>query len=350
MSPSSTSQPLLRSLPLDKLPTTEQPTYSLRLVQPFLSVLSARPGFPLALLDDLKKRDLDDRIPIATVHELLLGAIELTGDPLLGLKAGSAMTVGDTGALDYAVNSAATFRAALEVTTRYTRLINDALDLRFEVAGARALVILDTKALLPAPAEDFMMASFYRNRICRYLRGPLNVEVNLVHSAPADKSEYERTFAPATLRFAMPFSGFVLDAALLDTPIPTADPKLHTVISKHAERILAEMPASRNLTEKIRHLVTNELAHGEPTAAHIARKLHMSGRTLARRLKSEGTTFTEVLHDLRRRLAQQYVGSRDIALSEVAFLLGFSHTAAFHRAFKRWTKQTPLEYRRAHSR
>jgi AraC-like DNA-binding protein len=346
----STPSPVVASPPLDKPASTEQPTYSLRLVQPFLALLAARPEIPVVLLDDLKKRDPDDRIPIAAVHELLRGAIELTGDRLLGLKAGSSMNVGDTGALDYAVNSAATFREALEVTTRYTRLINDALDLRFEVAGARALVILDTKALLPPPAEDFMMASFYRNRICRYLHTPINVEVNFVHGAPPDKSEYERTFAPATLRFGMPFSGFALDAPVLDAPLPTADPKLHSVIRKHAERILSEMPASRNLTEKVRHLVTNELAHGQPTAAHIARKLHMSGRTLARRLEGEGTTFTEVLHDLRRRLAQQYVGSRDIALSEVAFLLGFSHTAAFHRAFKRWTKQTPLEYRRAHSR
>jgi AraC-like DNA-binding protein len=73
----------------------------------------------------------------------------------------------------------------------------------------------------------------------------------------------------------------------------------------------------------------------------------MSPRTLGRKLEREGTTFKELLDDLRRRLALRYVGASDLALSEIAFLLGFSQAAAFHRAFKRWTSQTPLEYRRA---
>ena len=73
----------------------------------------------------------------------------------------------------------------------------------------------------------------------------------------------------------------------------------------------------------------------------------MSPRTLGRRLEHEGTTFKELLDDLRRRLALRYVGgARSRALTEIAFLLGFSQSAAFHRAFKRWTGQTPLEYRR----
>jgi AraC-like DNA-binding protein len=73
----------------------------------------------------------------------------------------------------------------------------------------------------------------------------------------------------------------------------------------------------------------------------------MSGRTLTRRLEDEGTTFKDLLDDLRKSLSLRYVGSTDLGLSEIAFLLGFSQSAAFHRAFKRWTAQTPLEYRRA---
>ena len=259
------------------------------------------------------------------------------------------MSVGDTGALDYAVNSAATFREALEVTTRYTRLINDALDLRFEVAGTRALVDLDTKAFCRRAAEDFMMASFYRNRICRYLRAPAQHR-GQPRAQRAGRQERIRTHVRAghaTLRHAV--QRLCARCPCARRAVADRRPKATHRDPQTRRRILSEMPASRNLTEKVRHLVTNE-SRRQPTAAHIARKLHMSGRTLARRLEGEGTTFTEVLHDLRRRLAQQYVGSRDIALSEVAFLLGFSHTAAFHRAFKRWTKQTPLEYRRAHSR
>ena len=90
-----------------------------------------------------------------------------------------------------------------------------------------------------------------------------------------------------------------------------------------------------------------ELSRGRLTANQVAGQLRMSRRTLCRKLESEGTSFTALLADLRQRLALQYVGSHDLGLSEIAFLLGFSEAAAFHRAFKRWTGQTPLEYRRA---
>jgi AraC-like DNA-binding protein len=90
-----------------------------------------------------------------------------------------------------------------------------------------------------------------------------------------------------------------------------------------------------------------ELEGGNPSAVRIASALHMSGRTLTRRLEDEGTTFKDLLDDLRKSLSLRYVGSTDLGLSEIAFLLGFSQSAAFHRAFKRWTQQTPLEYRRA---
>jgi AraC-like DNA-binding protein len=73
----------------------------------------------------------------------------------------------------------------------------------------------------------------------------------------------------------------------------------------------------------------------------------MSTRTLARRLEDEGTTFRALLDGLRRELALRYVGACPIELSEVTARLGFAHVEAFHRAFKRWTGQTPIAYRRA---
>ena len=89
----------------------------------------------------------------------------------------------------------------------------------------------------------------------------------------------------------------------------------------------------------------NGVASGTATLADVASALHLSERTLARKLEHEGTSFKNLLEDLRRRLALRYVGDSDLAFSEIAFLLGFSQVAAFHRAFKRWTDQTPLEYR-----
>ena len=97
----------------------------------------------------------------------------------------------------------------------------------------------------------------------------------------------------------------------------------------------------------MRSLIARDLAGGDASIDQVAKALSLSPRTLGRRLEEEGTTFKDVREDLRRRLALQYVGGQDLGLSEIAFLLGFSDAAAFHRAFKRWTGQTPLEYRRS---
>lgn len=71
----------------------------------------------------------------------------------------------------------------------------------------------------------------------------------------------------------------------------------------------------------------------------------MSERSLARYLQEEGTTFSALLEDLRRRMALRYVRHSELSFSEITFLLGFSQAAAFYRAFRRWTGQTPREYR-----
>jgi len=88
-----------------------------------------------------------------------------------------------------------------------------------------------------------------------------------------------------------------------------------------------------------------ELQGGNPAAETIAEHLHMSVRTLARRLAEEDTSHKALLDELRSDLARRYLSDAGLAISEVAFLLGFSEPSAFHRAFKRWTGQTPRQFR-----
>ena len=81
------------------------------------------------------------------------------------------------------------------------------------------------------------------------------------------------------------------------------------------------------------------------TLEQIAPRLHMSPRTLHRRLGQEGTSFRRVVTEVRRELAARHLLERQLAISEIAFLLGFSAASVFHRAFKRWTGRAPLAYR-----
>jgi AraC-like DNA-binding protein len=318
------------------------PSYSAALVRAFVNFLPSLspPGFARPSLDP------DDRVPIPLAHRLLGAAIEQTGDQDLGLKVGRSMSAGDAGVADYAIRSAATVHDAINVAARYIRLVNDGLELRLHRDGERVVLQWETTVVMPRAAEDFLMSAMYTSHMRVLLCDAPELECWFTSSEPSTLTEYERTFGTAKLRFVAPFAGYAFDNRHLQRPIENADPKLHSVLRQHAEALLGDLPATRTFTDVVRQHLSNDLSHGRPAAAKLARRLHMSARTLERRLETEGTTFGAVLDDLRRRLALHHLGRRDISLSEIAFLLGFSQVGAFHRAFKRWTGTTPLEYRR----
>jgi AraC-like DNA-binding protein len=97
--------------------------------------------------------------------------------------------------------------------------------------------------------------------------------------------------------------------------------------------------------DTVRTLLPEELAQGRAEARNVARKLNLSVRTLGRRLGQEGTTYKLLLDEVRKELAYSHLSGLERSRPEVASLLGFSDVTAFHRAFKRWTGQTPGNYR-----
>jgi AraC-like DNA-binding protein len=132
---------------------------------------------------------------------------------------------------------------------------------------------------------------------------------------------------------------------------------VHRVLAQ-ASRIAASAPEGsaaptgsgfESTTQRLQRLLLDELRGGNPTLEHLAARLHMSPRTLHRRLGEEGTGFRRVLAQLRRELAARHLREAKLALGEVGFLLGFSEASAFHRAFRRWTGWRPAAYRRAHA-
>ncbi|HKP56056.1 MAG TPA: AraC family transcriptional regulator [Polyangiales bacterium] len=327
---------------------TTQLCFSARLIAPFVLLLRKLPGIPPEVLDPLDGLDPDARLPIASVHELLAGAIHLTGDPDIGLKAAREIKPGMYGALEYAARSAATWGDAASTVGRYMRLVNDSLRFSVREHGTRALIQLDSVIELPRASADFQSAAFHISSLNLWSQ-PFQpeFEVWFMHPEPPDRTQYELTFPGGVFHFEAPFNGFTTPSSYLDLPVQTADPNLHVLIRKHAEAMLAELPRAKSLTERVRTALADRLPSGAPTLYQIARQFGMSERTLARHLEDEGTNFKALFEDLRRRLALRYVGSSELPFSEIACLLGFSQAAAFHRAFRRWTGRTPLDYRRA---
>ena len=132
----------------------------------------------------------------------------------------------------------------------------------------------------------------------------------------------------------------------LDQPIHSADPAYLSAHESLAGDLMKGLTTEGTIMPRVTALVERTiLKGGQPRIATVAKDLAVSVRMLQLLLKGEGGSFREIVNDTRKRLAKRFLGKPDASLCDVAFLLGFSEQSAFNHAFRRWTGQTPREYR-----
>jgi AraC-like DNA-binding protein len=174
-------------------------------------------------------------------------------------------------------------------------------------------------------------------------------EARFIHGRPDYLEAYEEFFA-CQLEFGCESNELVMPAEARDVPLLSADERLHPHLLRMAENMLAALPTRRPFSEQVRQLVAEHLAGPGPGLERIAEQMGTSPTTLKRRLRDEGTTHSALVDEVRKELARHLLTRSDAALSEVAFLLGFSRDTAFHRAFRRWFDTSPAEFRRRERR
>jgi len=327
----------------------DQPCYSLRLLQPFIQLLFERGVLPEAALNNLRTLGSDARIHVSAAHAMLESALLRTGNTLIGLEASKKTQPGDVGVLDFVMRSAATPREALLAAGRYMPLLNDALELTLAVEHEHAIVRLASSVALFAVAEDFALCGLVQNQSASWPFGMLtDLTVCFRHDEPPDVAPYLRALGPVRLVFRAPHTGLEFPAHYLDLPLRSGDQRLHGFLREYAENSLSTIPRSESVTARVRRFVSDHLVDGDVSLQTAARELRMSSRTLARRLTEEHTSFRNVVDELRKDIALRSLSSRDVDLAEVARLSGFRESPSFYRAFRRWTKTTPNQYRRRH--
>lgn len=333
-----------------------QPTVSARLAHLILALTQARGGDAAALARDVgfdpaQPLGADSRIPLELEERMWAEGARRTGDPFFGLHGGMLYRPGTFDVFDYVCRAAANLRGALERVVRYNRLLHDVAEFSLVETGDAAIVAHRFRAGIPGPAPqaaDFTAASGLA-AVRLWTGMPIRARrVALPHAPPDDAGEYERFFGTKRLDFSAPGIEIELDRPHLDLPLAAADPGLCVVLERHADQLLAALPQVGGFDTRFRELLAAELRGGTPTADAVAARLHMSARTLHRRLAEANTSFGEELEALRKGLAMRYLEDRRVSIGEVAFLLGYSEPRAFHRAFKAWTGQTPGAWRDAH--
>jgi AraC-like DNA-binding protein len=239
---------------------------------------------------------------------------------------------------------------AITNAMRYLRLHVDAADLSLVFAGPEVRLVyrLTDPGIPPSRHYDeVIMVCFLRFVRLGIDDGWAPHEVQFRHGPPADVAPYQGLFG-GLVRFDQSDNAMLFDRQLLSRPLRTADHQLLAILEEHANAVLAELPvADGDLIGRLRQFVLDALPHDGAALSAAARALGMSTRTLQRRLKARGIVYAGLVDDVRRRLSDKYLADANLSLGEIAYLLGYSESSAFNRAYRRWTGRTPSADRRS---
>jgi AraC-like DNA-binding protein len=287
----------------------------------------------------------DGRIDLRRAFPFFEQACELTGDPHFALHAAALVPAGSLEALEYALRSCATVGDALEQLARYYAVVNDRVVLHVERGTDRFAVVYTPPPRLPPPrmTKEFLFA-YLLERARMYTGQPIRVlEVRFRHAEPVD-AQRQREFFGAPVRYAAGSDALVLSRNAADAPMVARDAVLSNVLVRVLAQTVQALPA-RDLLGDVKSCIGALLPRGVPSLAEVARAMTTSRRTLQRRLAESGTTFSDLVTSVQHELSVAYL-QRELGIGEVAYLVGFADTTSFHRAFRRWTGETPAAARR----
>jgi AraC-like DNA-binding protein len=293
-------------------------------------------------------RDPAIRLEVRTQIKLLELAAEELQDESLGFHLARSFDLREIGLVYYVIASSDQLADALRNAERYSQINNEGVRLRFSMQDGTAAIALDYVNVdrhADRHQIEFWLVTLVR--ICR--------QVTNGRLAPSRlKTKHFRNGMPAEFRafFGVDIE-FGANADEICFPQPIAllsvvgrDEHLNELLRGYAEEALARKPQQRiTVRSKAEDILPKLLPHGRAMGSEVARRLGMSSRTLSRKLAQEGTSFAEILDQLRAALAKRYLQDEALPVSEIAWLLGYRELSSLTHAFKRWTGMTPRQFR-----
>ncbi len=323
----------------------------------------------LPLLEYLEKRGLDadgilehagvsrsaltntnTRLPKATFEELWRAAGEATGDPAIALRVSTMMRTNTLGIIGYLALASDSPRRAFELVKGLTPLLWENIDCDLESDDKTAFIRCSTGGGPQANRFTKEYAIGLTVTMSRALGGALTdpIEARFSYSPPPYADQYEEILG-LPVRFDAGEDGVLFPISVIDGSNPSADAALRQLLERYAADQLAKISTSAPYAQRVRACILSRLPLGDLTAEMIAAQFSISGRTLRRRLLEEGTSYQEILDNVRAQMARDYLEKERRGIDEVAFLLGFSDQSAFSKAFRRWTGRTPADFLRSNS-
>lgn len=326
--------------------------------QRIAAMVSTLAGDGVAPAQTLGGSDLDEvslaaaatRVSYAQVATVLRNALRLAPEPDFALRAGARMHVTQYGIWGYALLSSRTFAEFLEFSVKYRSVIGPLAGMAYD--RERAPAVCEFESLLsPDPSDalyrlalEFTYAAHLT--LCRDVFGPAFnfTAVRVVYPAPTHESAYH-ALLQCPVQFDQSANELQVDPAWCSQAPRLQDGITHELARQSCQQFLDDLAHSSGIASMVRRALVEQMPWRFPNIEAMARELTMEPRTLRRKLDAQGTSYRQVLADVRRGLAINYLRKTRMTTEEIASRLGYSDAANFRHAFVRWTGKTPHEYR-----
>jgi AraC-like DNA-binding protein len=290
---------------------------------------------------------------VETVQKLWQAAIEETHDPLLGLHIGEKANFESIGIVGFTLQNSLNLSVALERGVYYNNLYSSMVEISLHKEPLLTKVVFEPAwfflTAYPHAARQSVESSMsFLVTALRKLSGkniaPLLASFGFATPDASYLPEYEKLFRSKMVfneeQSSLLFTGKDLQAGVL-----SYNKELFTVLDEQADRLLKAYGNKLTYTEKVKHSAIKLLQSNFLTIEQVAGELHLSVRTLQRKLKKEGSSFLGIIDEIHKEVALGYLKENHLSISQIAYLLGYAEASVFSRAFKRWTGSYPTEYK-----
>jgi AraC-like DNA-binding protein len=297
--------------------------------------------------NELRAADSNARCPLNEWHDLMGAAEVLMGDPHVALTMSEHVKPWHAGLVGFMVMTSGTLREAGKVLAQYHHFLNDLESVEGGVQGDQFILGAPQLTSLNSSRISLVTLGTWAWH-ARWLTGrhDLVFDADFAFPKPGRLEMFEHVFR-GSLRFNQPRSALAGALHYLDLCVIQQESSINRILIQQAEQQkdrLAESAGS--FLAKLERLLGKHLGHSEVSLSALAAEMQISPRTLQNRLEETGLSFRAVVERVRKNQAIHYLNDSRLSLMQIALMLGFANQTSFHHAFKRWTGQSPGEFRR----
>ena len=314
--------------------------------------ISRESGFSTDDIIKHAKIDLSKPMQEVELPRIIDYVYNYTKDEALMIKLGQRVDVTYFGSFGFALMSCSSFSEAIKLINRYQLLLGTGINLnvlsdphKSQYALRVAISVLSNlqKKLL---TELIISQSIYLLGII-INNDKLKFTVSFQHEGIHNKELYE-SILKCNVKFNQPHNEISVPINLSKEKLVAANSAVHIIYEEQCERLLRDLNKVENFSAATRRILL-QAGDDLPDIKEVAFKLHMSESTLRRRLKEESSSYRIICDEVRDVLAKKYLTTTNLTISDIAMLLNYSEAASFRRAFVRWNKVTPNDYRHSNS-